>query len=141
MSHYVSGPIPFSTIAAWSSDSEAMVVTTKSAPKGGCPPDDPSPGRKGAPSAIPPSPGVGYSVCDDPLYQGAVACLPNSADPVCADPSKIVKLEMSHAYWVKSVDVSAQTVTIANPWGAKLPTITWPWARLEKSLVAITANK
>ena len=140
MSHYMSGRIPFSTIAAWSSDSEAMVVSTKSAPKNGCP-ADPAPGRSAAPSAVPPSPGVGYSVCDDPLYQGAVDCTPNSTDPVCADPSKIVKLEMSHAYWVKSVDADAQTVTIANPWGSKLPTITLPWARLEKSLTAITANK
>ncbi len=99
-------------------------------------PDQSARSAPGTPPAAP----IGYSVCTDPLYQGAIACLPNSKDPVCADPSKIVKLEMSHYYWVKAVDADAQTVTLANPWGAHVPAVTWPWTRLEKSLPVVVTN-
>jgi hypothetical protein len=47
---------------------------------------------------------------------------------------------MQHAYWLKSVDMAKQTVTIANPWGSDQPTITSPWSRLQKSLHIVWVN-
>lgn len=139
-SRYEPGRVSFSQIARWISNHDPVLVATEHPPKSGCAPDPVLDKSAGAAPGTPPSAPIGYSVCTDPLYQGEIACLPNSKDPVCADPSKIVKLETSHYYWVKAVDADAQTVTLANPWGAHMPTVTWPWARLEKSLPAVVTN-
>jgi|GEM_PF-2760952 len=81
------------------------------------------------------------TICEDPLYQGKIACANRPDDPVCAHAKKIVKLETSHAYWVKKIDSSDQTVTLANPWGSDQPTITLPWSRFHRSLRRVYVNE
>lgn len=137
-------PVSFQDLARWDSNSQPIAMSTKNAPEKGCPADSAGTAKSAAgaaPSAKPPSPPLGYSVCTDPLYQGKIACLSGSEDPVCAAKGKIVKLEMTHAYWVKNVDAGAQTVTLANPWGSNQPTITLPWTRFQKSLYYVYANE
>jgi len=155
-------PVKLSDLVQWDSNSQPIVMSTKSAPKTGCPPDvafedhklqevptdgGPAPNAGlpappvGGPAPVPaPAPETTDSVCTDPLYMGAVACRPDSKDPVCKEPGKIVKLAMTHAYWVKNVDEGAQTVTLANPWGSNQPTVTLPWTRLQKSLYYVYVN-
>ncbi|HXT00823.1 MAG TPA: C2 family cysteine protease [Elusimicrobiota bacterium] len=136
-------PVSFQDLAGWDANSQPIAMSTKNAPEKGCPADstDTAKSSDGAPSAMPPAQPLGYSVCTDPLYQGNKACLPGSADPVCAAKDKIVKLVTTHSYWVKKVDAAAQTVTLANPWGSSQPTITLPWTRLQKSLYYVYANE
>lgn len=112
-------PLTIEQLAQWDQNSQPITIVTKNAE---CPDPNPAP-------AVATDP-----VCSDPLYMGAAVCAPGSTDPVCKDPGKIVKLNMWHAYWVKNIDASARTVTLANPWGSDRPTVTWPWSRLQKSL-------
>ncbi|MDE2490291.1 MAG: hypothetical protein KGM24_05550 [Elusimicrobia bacterium] len=78
--------------------------------------------------------------CDDPFYQGLVACAFRSGDPVCAQTS-VPRLVPRHSYWIKSVDAAGGTVTLANPWGPGANVVTEPWSRLRRSLGWIFVNQ
>ena len=139
--------VGFKDMADWDANGQPITIGTKNAPEGGCPA---SPAPLAAESSLPgalakwmPAQGATTdSVCTDPLYQGKIACAPDSTDPVCqASSSQIVRLHTSHAYWVKSVDSAGETVTLANPWGADQPTVVWPWTRLRKSLDFVFVNE
>lgn len=153
------GPVSFQDLVTWDTNSQPITMSTKSPPQelnkttnkwetAACPADAPA-RSTGTLTGIPPTPAIDStttagsttdSVCTDPLYMGPKACVSGSDDPVCAAPDKIVKLEMTHAYWVKKVDEGSQTVTLANPWGSKQPVVTVPWTRLQKSLYYIYVN-
>jgi hypothetical protein len=132
-SYLADQPVSFEDLAKADQNSQPITMLTKHLDKDKKCPDAPATSSAAAAGVDP--------ICSDPLYMGAKACEPGSADPVCKDPSKIVKLNMWHVYWVKSVDVGAKTVTLANPWGANRPTVTWPWARLQNSLLYAFINE
>jgi hypothetical protein len=141
--------VPFKDLAQWDGNGEPIVVQTKAKPKGDCPTSTPAAAQPAGAAAAPPADSAAGpktdpaedtdSVCTDPLYKGKVVCTEESKDPVCQ--GKIVQLAMGHAYWVKSVDAGSESVTLANPWGADQPTVTWPWSRLQKSLLAVNVNE
>lgn len=144
--------VSFEDLVKWDAGSQPITMLTKYYPKGGCPIEmpamtiaaaPPAPSAPGSPApaaAAPQAPSDSIDICEDPLYKGRSKCEPGSRDPVCAGTGKIVTLDDWHVYWVKSVDASAKTVTLANPLAGGRPDVTWPWSRLKKSLHYVFVN-
>lgn len=125
-------PVEFSTLVQWDTNGQPIIMATKSMPTEGCPDATAAPVVSTTP--------LTDSICTDPLYMGKVACPAGSDDIVCK-AGKSSTLAKSHAYWVKKVDATNMTVSLANPWGPHMPLIVWPWERLQKSLYVVFVNE
>lgn len=106
--------VDFADLAQWDKDGQPMVIATKHSPSAGCPL-----------GPIDPNAEVGKTICNDPIYDGKVACVEGSVDPVCKT-DKFPTLAKGHAYWIKKIDAGTQMVTLANPWVPISPSSSGP---------------